>query len=423
MTEDGQTPLHFIINGIGVSEDMYRVRRHFIHELVVGKGANIHALDKEGRSCLWMVFKAWETGKPFSTHHPIEQQGFVELVASIIEFITETAVLHQPIPWAGNTCSLLNWAICLRYVNLITLLLSKGFDVDLKIGTPGGNIIRSAVETACFYGCNIDCLDVLLERSTRLFEPDEEGHYLSHLVCAGPNLTTFPLEKLCEYSLDWDQRAVLSSKTPIMLAAMVGKQDHVKFLFRHNVDLRAKDSHSWEVCHWAASSPNPQLLKEFIGRDVDWNAKVHMRSKGEYLASCSVLHIATASGNPENVRLIVHESLIKDFDVLNGHGMSPLHIAAGHGSAEMVEILIQAGANIDLKSPWIDNGMRPIHMAISHGRRTTTQALLRHGCSLAPDAQGVTLELFALKYKQKEIISILEEYISEIGMPPSFSSC
>jgi ankyrin repeat protein len=424
ITEDGQTPLHCIINGTVRSDYMYHVRRHFLHELVVGKGANIHALDKEGRSCLDMVFKAWEIGKPFNTHHPIEQPGFAELVASIVELITETAVLHQPIPWKGNTCSLLNWAICLRYDGLIALLLSKGFDVDLKMRTPGGNIIRSAVETACFYGCNIDCLNTLLERSTRLFEPDEEGHFLSHLLCVGPNRTTFPLEKLCEYGLNWDQGAVFSSKTPIMQAALVGKQDHVNFLLRHDVDLRAKDSHNWQVCHWAALSPNPQLLKDFLGREVDWSAKVHMRSKGEHLTFCSVLHIATASANPENVRLLVHESLIKEIDVLNGHGMSPLHIAAGHGSAEIVEILIQAGANINLKSPWSDNGMRPIHMAISHGLRTTTQVLLRHGCSLAPDTQGVTLELYALKYKQNDIISILKDYISKSkkGMSPKFSS-
>ena len=422
MTHEGKTPLHFITNSIDGNEMYYPMRSHFLHELVLAKGANIHALDKAGRSCLWMLFEAIEIRKLLPSSSPSQRRALVDFVASILELITEPAVLHQPILWEGKTCSLVNWAICRRCDDLVEILLSKGFDVDLKMGTPGGSIMRSAVETACSYGCNLGCLRILLERSARLFEPDEEGLYIPHQVCAGPFYhDSSLLEQLCEYGLDWNRRADISSKTPIMLAARNGKQDHVRFLLQHGVDLRAKESYNWQALHWASLSTDPLLLKHFIGRDVDWNAQVNFHSKGEFLGSCGVLHLATVKENPETVRLIVQESLVEDINVLNGNGLSPLHIAASHGNAQMVEILVLAGANIDLKCPRSDIGIRPIHSAISHGARPTTEALLRHGCSLAPDERGMTLKQYALKHKQTEIISILEKYISKQGMPPRFT--
>ena len=58
------------------------------------------------------------------------------------------------------------------------------------------------------------------------------------------------------------------------------------------------------------------------------------------------------------------------------HGRSPLHLAALHGHASTVEVLLRNGASMEVK----DRGnCTPLHYAACRGHTRTVELLLRQG--------------------------------------------
>lgn len=74
---------------------------------------------------------------------------------------------------------------------------------------------------------------------------------------------------------------------------------------------------------------------------------------------------------------------------MNNSGQTPLHIAAASTFGfDCLEVLIDAGAQIDVKSV---NGHTPLHMTAIHGRFTRSKTLLDSKASPnATDKNGNT---------------------------------
>ena len=60
-------------------------------------------------------------------------------------------------------------------------------------------------------------------------------------------------------------------------------------------------------------------------------------------------------------------------------GWSLLHRAAEYGCEESCEFLLQAGANVDIRSTW--GWHTPLHLALSNGRLDTALLLAEYGAS------------------------------------------
>ena len=68
--------------------------------------------------------------------------------------------------------------------------------------------------------------------------------------------------------------------------------------------------------------------------------------------------------------------------------MTPLHLAAAHGHAAVVNLLIAHQARVDVQDI---GGTTPLHLAAGYGRKEIVQALLRAGAmSSLKDADGRT---------------------------------
>lgn len=80
------------------------------------------------------------------------------------------------------------------------------------------------------------------------------------------------------------------------------------------------------------------------------------------------------SGEVETVKAVLNE----DADLVHAidpDGSTPLHRAAWKGYVEIVELLIDAGADIDAHNNNTHWGTTPLHAA-SHGKRTAVAKLL-----------------------------------------------
>ncbi|PMD42182.1 hypothetical protein L207DRAFT_424605 [Hyaloscypha variabilis F] len=106
-------------------------------------------------------------------------------------------------------------------------------------------------------------------------------------------------------------------------------------------------------------------------------------------------------------------SFVPDIDARTTSDYSALHLATFWGTPEVLELLIDAGADIEAK--FQPSGGRAIHGAINCKRPDTLQVLLRHGCQLNADSQGMTPELFAFRSGNKELIRIIQEHTTRQG--------
>ncbi|KAG8552326.1 hypothetical protein GDO81_004477 [Engystomops pustulosus] len=84
---------------------------------------------------------------------------------------------------------------------------------------------------------------------------------------------------------------------------------------------------------------------------------------------------ACRNGDVERVRKLVNGDNVNSRDTA-GRKSTPLHFAAGFGRKDVVEYLLQSGANVHARD---DGGLIPLHNACSFGHAEVVNLLLRHG--------------------------------------------
>ncbi|XP_043406653.1 poly [ADP-ribose] polymerase tankyrase-2 isoform X6 [Chelonia mydas] len=84
---------------------------------------------------------------------------------------------------------------------------------------------------------------------------------------------------------------------------------------------------------------------------------------------------ACRNGDVERVKRLVRPENVNGRDTA-GRKSSPLHFAAGFGRKDVVEYLLQSGANVHARD---DGGLIPLHNACSFGHAEVVNLLLRHG--------------------------------------------
>lgn len=96
-------------------------------------------------------------------------------------------------------------------------------------------------------------------------------------------------------------------------------------------------------------------------------------------------------------------------DVWNNSGAAPLHIAAWNGKTEIVEMLISAGANVNIVDK-TRRGFTPLHYAARFGKANTAAVLIKHGAKLnAASNKGTPLHV-AIQHDKDDVVKLLKKY-------------
>ncbi|KAM9345719.1 caskin-1 [Symphorus nematophorus] len=87
----------------------------------------------------------------------------------------------------------------------------------------------------------------------------------------------------------------------------------------------------------------------------------------------SPLHHAALNGNLELITLLLESQAA--VDIRDQKGMRPLHYAAWQGKAEPMKMLLKSGSSVNSQS---DEGQIPLHLAAQHGHYDVSEMLLQH---------------------------------------------
>jgi cytohesin len=93
-------------------------------------------------------------------------------------------------------------------------------------------------------------------------------------------------------------------------------------------------------------------------------------------AELTALHCAAASGNVEAVRFLLAPPVGADPRAARNNNFTPLHAAAMQGHAAVCEVLLAAGAGVNVQTD--PQGYAPLHSAAFAGHVEAIRVLLAH---------------------------------------------
>jgi ankyrin repeat protein len=148
----------------------------------------------------------------------------------------------------------------------------------------------------------------------------------------------------------------------------------------------------WTLLHVATTGKAPLgVVSVLVDAGSDVNAQ---DNEGN-----TPLHFSVKRINRENFPKQDYDGIIRllldkkgDVHIVNLGGMSPLHTAvAFKADPSAVEMLIQAGADVNLKTLANFDGWTPLHGAAARGSADVITVLLKHGADpAATDGKGMT---------------------------------
>jgi ankyrin repeat protein len=315
----------------------------------------------------------------------------------------------------------LHRALMIGRTDLADLLLSHGADVETLDGGLG-----TIAHAACA-GPEADCLAWVLGRHPRpeqvLFGLNAAGRSPLEVMIyrerqerrqsrAQPDDRDDAEEDAAEAKHDLnfsaatgfaavlrEHRALLQGARPSQLArllapaALAGHPDLIEELLALGADQEVLDRYGLSALHLAARGGNPQAVHLLLAAGVGLGARGGDGS--------TVLHHALISGSVEVASMILDEGErqgLAIWSMIDGYDQSPLHTAVHHKMDDMLGRLVALGVPVDLAN--ID-GESALHYAAFSGSEKACEILIGAGASLElKDRRGQTPLLTALRARQ-----------------------
>ena len=204
---------------------------------------------------------------------------------------------------------------------------------------------------------------------------------------------------------------------PLSFAVKMNDVPMVQILLQKRALLTIQDSEGNSPLHVAVENGNADIVRLLINAQAQVDVQTDMVGLPLYVAAArnnmaivgmllearaksqpnivnirdaernSPLHAAVENGNADIVRLLISAGAHKDLQ--NRYGLTPLHLAVKNGSADIVLLLINAQAQVNLQDKY---GRTPLHLAAEQGRDNVMAALLRlrHAATNLEDGEGRT---------------------------------
>ena len=343
---------------------------------------------------------------------------------------------------------------------LILLVFLAGTGPRPALIEAAKNVDRDAVRTLLKQGANVNAADT--DGTTALhwasYRDDLEMTDLllgaGAKVNAANDLGATPLWAACQNGSEALVRRLLAAganpnarllrgETPLMVAARSGNPVVVELLAAKGANINARATRGQTALMWAVAQKQPQVLNVLLAHGAD----IHARSDtwGEVMAvsphgyldynrsiphgNDTALMFAARVGDLASAKLLVSAGAnVNDEDAW---GVSAVVLAAHSGFTELVEFLLEKGANVNADKA----GFTALHEAIMRRDEKLVTILLDHGAdanapvrtwtpmrrssrdfNFEPELVGATPFWLAARFTEPEVMSLLVKH----GADPLF---
>jgi len=341
-------------------------------ELLLARGNPINTLDDNGMTPL--LFAA-SRGQLDASRFLVEKGADTKIVSSRGINALQMAVI------GGNA-------------ELVKYFISKGFSVNSAVRDG-----LTVLHTAASFG-RTEIVKYLVEKGARIDAESEEGAQPLALA-VGRNsydAAQFLISKGVEVG-HRDKQGFAA----IHEAAGRGNLGVVQLLLDHGADINSLSDAGWTPLTNAAWAPNAAEIGRFL---IQHGASVNPDPCRE-VKSCTCgpnfntpLHQACAMNKADLVKILIDNGA--KVNLLNREGWPPMFSAVRSGNAEVVAYLINHGAFLNVKDP--RTGGTELHMAAALGFGEVAGMLIDRGADFkAKNNDGLTPVDFALNYGQNMI--------------------
>ncbi|CAH1110875.1 unnamed protein product [Psylliodes chrysocephalus] len=218
-------------------------------------------------------------------------------------------------------------------------------------------------------------LKACIQANPYLDKTDESGRTALHLAAYGGKSECLQIliDAGCNINV-WDHSKQI---TPLHCAAGGGDITCVRILIRHGADVNAglNTSSNRSPLFFAVQSSAAECVKELLENNANPNTY--------QIFTETPLHVAAALGNPEIIKLLLQYGAAVNVQCGTSK-QTPLHLAAEDGDLDCVNMLLNAGAQIGSKN---NKKQTALHLAALSQSSETVGLLLRKGAD--PNAEDL----------------------------------
>jgi ankyrin repeat protein len=379
-TESGVTALNVAV-GEG-NKDMV--------SLLLEMGANINEKDGYGDTAFSvalqygkddLAFFLLETGADPEIHlKDSERTALLEAAKTgcyrIVRFLVEREIGYKESSWGGDAlCA----AIECGHTATASFLIHQGADLEWRREHDGKSLLYVAAEVG-----DENLLKMLVEKgldpndSVNNYREDPCQSVQTALGAASAHGTSAAVEVLIEAGADISSRGY-QGRTALHLAAQHGHDSAVTTLLRAGAAVNSLDDLGWTALHHAADNGHTETVTMLIQSGSDINARAN---SGE-----TALHVVARSAQASRKSPSGRLRKLKDVDLprqrqdkdlkmaqlllkrganvqaTNLDGLTPFHLAAREGNAEITGLFVEHVIDIDATD---ESGMTALHQAASH---------------------------------------------------------
>ncbi len=204
--------------------------------------------------------------------------------------------------------------------------------------------------------------------------------------------------------------------TPLFLAARMGRKDIIERLFEAKADVNLKSgSLAMTPLHVAICNRHIEVIEYLVAKKADLEATDF---KGQ-----RPLYLATSKKAIEAMNVLIDAGA--DINALSGKDVknTALHLAISLNNLALVNLLLQKGADTEVRN---SNRLLPLYFAVETAKTEIIETLLRNGADVngANDRKNYTALHFAAQCDQKDTCELLLQNGADIeakttrGNPP-----
>lgn len=217
------------------------------------------------------------------------------------------------------------------------------------------------------------------------------------LIMAATDGRTADVERLLDLGVDPNITSARGS-TPLILAAFFGHEDIVEQLLNADAFVNARDEREFTALHYAAQQGHTSVARMLVEHQADINIQNRV--------GATPLYTASVFGRVGVVEILLMQEGLEIETPNFSAGETSLIVAAGRGNFDVVERLVDHGANVTARSQSMATALHRAGLALDNAR--TAVFLIEHEAEVdARDTNDDTPLEYAAYAGNVEVVEVL----------------